>query len=304
LLRVLLTNDDSIFAPGLTELAHRLAQRCEILVVAPAKPSSAKSQSITLHKPLRLIPAGQLDCPCPRLAGLAAWACTGTPADCVMLGLHHLWRESPPNLVISGVNDGPNVAQDTAYSGTIGGAMEGAINGVPSLAVSLAGHQRLSFHNAALVVERLVIQLLYGKLAPEAPLLPGEQYSSSLTWPALADTRMEVAAGYPEPPRQWPALGMPTPCFNVNIPDLPLTGLRGIAWTRCGFRRYTNIVEQRADPRGQAYFWIAGERMHDEEAPGTDTHALAQGYVSVTPLSYNQTSAADLPVLAEMLERS
>jgi 5'-nucleotidase len=301
--RVLLTNDDGITAPGLTELARRLAQRCEVLVVAPAKPSSAISHSITLHKPLRLTPAAALECQCANLAGLNAWACTGTPADCIMLGLHHLWRDAWPQLVISGVNDGPNVAQDTAYSGTVGGAMEGAITGVPSLAVSLLGHTRLSFAEAARVVERLAVQLLYCKTADGLPGFSA-QAAAQLTWPEPAQLVLDAAGRYPAPSRKWPELAMPTPCFNVNIPDLPLASLRGITWTRCGYRRYTNIVEQRTDPRGQDYYWIAGERVHKVDELGTDTHALAQGYVAVTPLNYNQSSAADLPALAAMLERS
>jgi 5'-nucleotidase len=304
-LRVLLTNDDSIFAPGLTELARRLAQRCEVLVVAPAKPSSAKGQSITLHKPLRLTPAQEFDCPCANLAGLNAWACTGTPADCVMLGLHHLWRGQWPHLVISGINDGPNVAQDTAYSGTVGGAMEGAISGVPGMAVSLCGHQQFSYHAAAQLVERLAVQLLYGKLSQDMVRWGGQTEAAFAgTWPEAAALELDTAGKYPAPTRPWPQLAMPTPCFNVNIPDVPLDELRGITWTRSGYRRYTDIVEQRIDPRGQEYYWIAGERVHEVEEPGTDTHALAHNYISVTPLNYNQASVADIDALAAMLERS
>ncbi len=303
MLRVLLTNDDGIFAPGLTELARRISERCEVLVVAPVKPSSAKSQSITLHKPLRLLPMSGFDCPCANLQGIAAWACTGTPADCVMLGLHHLWKHDWPHLVISGVNDGPNVAQDTAYSGTLGGAMEGAINGVPSFAISLAHQAQMSFADAASVVERLFTQLLFNKLPADAPPFTPGPDRLDLAWTEPPGPPLDGAATYPEPTQPWPSLAMPTPCFNVNLPKVPLAEIKGIAWACCGYRRYANIVERRIDPRGQDYFWIAGERVHEEEVPGTDTHTLAQGYVSVTPLSYNQTSLADISVLQRLLER-
>ena len=244
-----------------------------------------------------------LDCPCQDLEGISAWACTGTPADCVMLGLHHVWKDEWPDIVISGINDGPNVAQDTAYSGTIGGAMEGAINGVPSLAVSLGHKAQMSFDNAAQVVERLLTQLLYDKLPSESWRFALSDIQLEHAWPRPGREPLCETDRFPAPEQRWPQLAMPTPCFNVNIPVIPLADVCGIAWTKCGFRKYTDIVEKCTDPRGQEYYWVAGTRVHEEDVPGTDTHALAQGYISVTPLSYNQTSAADLPVLNRMLER-
>ena len=127
-MRILVTNDDGIHAPGLKvceEIAHKLSD--EVWVVAPEHDQSGVSHSLSLNDPLRL-----------RSVGERKYAVKGTPTDCVIMGVRHIMKDNPPDLILSGVNRGQNVAEDVTYSGTIAGAMEGTTLGVPSFALSQA----------------------------------------------------------------------------------------------------------------------------------------------------------------------
>jgi 5'-nucleotidase len=297
-LRILLTNDDGIHADGIHCLAARLAQHAQVLVVAPDSPNSATSHCITLHKPLRLARVQRFGAECGAQADIEAYACSGTPSDCVMLGALHLWREQPPDLVISGINDGVNVAQDLTYSGTVGGALEGAVCGIPSLAVSLAGTQQLSFAKAAMVVELLISTLIYGARFPwnNDVLYHLTQHNTRdcLSIWDLEQLPVHEATAYPTPPPWIPPGLYGAPCLNVNLPDAELSKLQGIAWTITGYREYRDVVKETIDPRGKPYYWIAGDKVTDDDAPGTDTRALAQGFISVTPVTYDITARGDL----------
>lgn len=297
-MRILLTNDDGIHADGIRCLAARLAQHAQVLVVAPDSPNSATSHCITLHKPLRLERVTRFGVDCGATGNIEAYACSGTPSDCVMLGALHVWRETPPDIVISGINDGVNVAQDLTYSGTVGGALEGAVCGRPSLAVSLAGTERSSFASAAAVVELLLSYLVYGaRFAWNDEvlhhLLSNNTRDCLSIWD-LDSLPLQTGALYPPPP-QWIPPGLNgTPCLNVNLPDVALPELQGIAWTVAGYREYRDVVTETLDPRGKPFFWIAGEKVTDDDAPGTDTRGLAQGFVTVTPITYDITARGDL----------
>lgn len=290
MLRVLLTNDDGIQAPGLLAMAAQLAPHCEVLVMAPERQSSAKGQSITLHKPLRVRQVPDY----LRLAGspaVEAYECSGTPADCVIVALHHYFTERRPQLVLSGINDGCNVAQDLVYSGTVGGALEGAVNGIPSLAVSLISRHNLPFQAAAEAIDLLLAILVYGRLFTwHAELVRSWQANhvvgaQQLRW-ELPDEQ-DPSAVYPLPGEWFQRHNRSAPCFNVNLPDVDLTAINGICWAQPGYREYTGIVKEVLDPRGEPYYWIAGERTHDTQDPGTDTHSLALGSIAVTPISYD-----------------
>jgi len=309
MLHVLLTNDDGIGGAGLRHLALNLAPRARVTVVAPERPNSATSHSITLHKPLRMA----------RVDGfryeddqqlIEAYECSGTPSDCVMLGVLHLLSASWPQLVISGINDGINVAQDLSYSGTVGGALEGAVIGIPSLAVSMAGQQRISFEQAAEAVSLLIALLIYGRAFPWQEELrsalaahQGEPDAPPGRWPLPAAAQsVEV---FPSPGAWLPAGYPGTLCCNVNIPDVSPDELRGICWTSAGYREYHDIVHSQKDPRGKPLYWIAGEKMLDEDSPGTDNYALSRGYITVTPLTYDITHMEGLKLLRDWpMERS
>lgn len=173
-MRILLTNDDGINAPGILALKRALEPLGEIVVVAPERPRSASGHSITLHKPLRLEQVPMPD-------GSSGWATNGTPSDCVTLGFDVV-MEGRADLVFSGINTGPNLGWDLTYSGTVSAAMEGAILGVPSVAISVAGvHPPYDFDAAAAFASRIARQVIehgmerYSLLNVNVPPIPAAE---------------------------------------------------------------------------------------------------------------------------------
>jgi len=304
MLRVLLTNDDGYQSEGLRELAACLAPRCELLIVAPSGPQGAVSHSVTLHKPVRLNPLREyVRGADPRR--FTAYSCSGTPADCVMLGALHLWQDRPPHLVLSGINRGENVAQDLSYSGTVGGALEGVCCNVPSLALSAAAYDSMDAAGNARAVELTIALLLYNRVFAHQQELADAwrrngEADGNEPWPLPAVDSAEPIAAYPDPGQWWPADLAGLPCLNVNLPDTPIEQIRGVLWTRAGHREYRDVVKRELDPRGKEYYWVAGDKvLFEDEHVGTDTHAIANGYVTVTPMSYDRTSSAGLKRLRE-----
>lgn len=240
-MRILITNDDGIGSPGLAALAHAFDPVAEVFAVAPEHERSATGHAITLHKPLRASAAA-----IPNSA-VRAWSTNGTPADCVALGMLDL-LDRPPDVVVSGINVGPNIGRDLTYSGTVSGAMEGAIFHVPSIAVSIGAFRNPIFVVAAEFAVFLAQAILSHGL-PEDTLL------------------------------------------NVNVPNLPRDQIKGVAITRQGTKRYVSRLEKRTDPRGRTYYWLTGEPTPQPDEAGTDSWALAQGQISVTPIGLDLTSA-------------
>lgn len=247
-MRVLVTNDDGINSPGLHALVQVLEPAAETFVVAPEHERSATGHAITLHKPLRAVPAA--------IPGTAVkgWATNGTPADCVALGILELLPDRP-DVVISGINVGPNLGRDLTYSGTVSGAMEGAILRVPSIAVSVGAFRNPIFEVAA-------------------------RFSLKLA-------RAILERGIPE-----------DTLLNVNVPNLPLRDIAGVEITRQGAKRYISRLDKRTDPRGRAYYWLFGEPAPQTDDVGTDSWALAQGRISVTPIGLNMTETGTAAALA------
>lgn len=169
----------------------------------------------------------------------------GTPTDCVLLAVNGLLPERP-DLVVSGINHGPNLGGDVAYSGTVAGALEGAMLGIPSIAVSLAAWSDHRFEAAEAVLPKLVRETLRHGL-PEKQVL------------------------------------------NVNIPPLPAGEIRGVRITRLGKRVYRDIIVERVDPRGKAYYWIGGAEPSWEPEENTDFAAIEAGMISITPLNLDLT---------------
>ncbi len=258
-MRILITNDDGVHAEGLFRLHQALREVAKVTVVAPERPRSACGHSITLHKPLRLNEVRLAD-------GSPAWACSGTPADCVTLGVLDVLAENPPDILFSGINNGPNLGWDLSYSGTVAGALEGAMLGVPSVAISVAWRFRivgaeedadvppLDFRFAAEFARTLVDQLVEDPLPPHTLL-------------------------------------------NVNV---PFREPRGVQATHQGVRRYPAKLESRRDPRGQRYFWIGGDDPVDVHEPGSDVNAIHEGCISVTPVQLYMT---DQPLLERLRRR-
>jgi 5'-nucleotidase len=175
-MRILVSNDDGISAPGIRALAAALAEDHEVWVVAPDRERSATGHALTLHRPLR----AETEAPWGRVTG--AWAVSGTPSDCVKLALGAL-LPAPPDLVCSGINRGPNLGTDVLYSGTVSAALEAVINDVPAIAYSLATFSDVGYERAAAFARHLVGQLVGRSLPPKfllnvnLPPLQGDGYA-------------------------------------------------------------------------------------------------------------------------------
>lgn len=235
---ILLSNDDGYLAPGIEALRSALARFADVVLCAPAINQSASSHSLTLHSVLRLVRLGD-----------HTFAVDGTPADCVYVALHSGTRLLPrrPDMVVSGMNHGPNLGIDVVYSGTVGAAREGAHRGIPAVAVSADnGAERA----AAAALGARVVEQLWSLVA-------------DLTWGQTPDRRH-------------------APLLNVNVPpgkDWELVS------TRLGRRLYDDDVIYREDPRGREYLWIGGSSFEHEKDEGTDTYAWEHTQASVTPLT-------------------
>ncbi|MCB9786536.1 MAG: 5'/3'-nucleotidase SurE [Deltaproteobacteria bacterium] len=254
-MRVLVSNDDGIDAPGI-ELLRACAAEVfeEVFVVAPAAEMSGVGQCLTLHAPLRVQRRDDF-----------TFAVTGTPVDCILVALGHVLPDHRPDLVLSGVNRGPNLGNDVHYSGTVAAAREGAIQGIPSVAFSLAGHHAFPFT----------------RIAPALTAL--------LRW--LRDAR----------PGGLLNVNIPLPAADATAPGLAgVPGLRGVRVTRLGQRSYANRIIYRDDPRGVPYFWIGGDFPEMQDVDGTDCNAVRDGYVSVTPLGLDSTAFDSIAALGAL----
>ncbi len=243
-LHVLLSNDDGVEAPGIAKLAARLEERARVTVIAPDRDRSGASNSLTLDEPIR-ISRGRNG-----FIGVR-----GTPTDCVHIALTG-FMESDPDMVISGINSGPNLGDDVLYSGTVAAAMEGRFLGLPAIAVSMFSEERVSHWDSGCEAVMWLIDRILSKQLP-------------------ADT-----------------------ILNVNVPDLPWEEMRGFQATRLGHRHRAERVIEAKDPRGRPIFWIGPPGSEQDAGPGTDFHAVKNGFVSVTPLSVDLTRYAALDTLA------
>ena len=233
-MKILVSNDDGYLAPGLAALVDAIRDLGDLTVVAPEQNHSGASNSLTLSRPLVV-----------RRGHNGFQYVNGTPTDCVHLAVSGL-LDFRPDLVVSGINDGANMGDDTIYSGTVAAAMEGFLLGIPSIAFSLAnrGYEHLASaaHFARQVVERAIAA------APPAAAL-----------------------------------------LNVNFPSLPSGQVKGMQATRLGRRHKAEPAVKAANPHGEAVWWVGSVGAAADDGPGTDFHAVANGYVSVTPLKVDLT---------------
>ena len=249
-MRILLTNDDGINAPGLYVLEKIAAQLSDdIWICAPSEEQSGAGHSLTLTRPVRL-----------REHAPRRFSVTGTPTDAVTMALRKVLPD-PPDLILSGVNRGANLGDDVTYSGTVSAALEGALAGIRSVALSqVYAHEGMG--NAV-------------------------DFSAAEEWGA------KVLRPLLEVPFANRTL------VNVNFPPLAGSDVKGIKVARQGFHDYARgSVVEGLDPRGFPYFWFG---LHGiEHTPGreTDLEAIAEGYISVTPLQLDLTHEASLAALA------
>jgi 5'-nucleotidase len=246
-MRILVSNDDGYQAPGLAALVAALKGLGELTVVAPEQNHSGASNSLTLSRPLAV-----------KLGSNGFWYANGTPTDCVHLAVTGVLT-ARPDLVVSGINDGPNMGDDTLYSGTVAAAMEGRLLGIPALAFSLAGRASPNFPDAARHARAIVER---------------------------------VIAGAP----------MPDLLLNVNLPDLPHAQVKGMRATRLGKRHQAEGAVRTTNPRGDTMWWVGGAGPAADDGPGTDFHAVAQGYVSVTPLMIDLTRTDKVEAVRDWLD--
>ena len=252
-MRILLTNDDGVHAPGLAlleEFARTLSD--DVWICAPAEEQSGAGHALTLHAPVRL-----------REHGEKRFSVTGTPSDAVNLALRKLFPDKRPDLVLSGINAGENLADDLTYSGTVSAAMEAALAGIPAIALSQSQRS-------------------------QAGLIGGKRFDVARAW---AGKVLAPLVGAQSAKRS---------LININFPDCAAEAVRGIRVVRQGFHDYERgTLVEGTDPRGRKYYWFGLEEMEHTLDHGTDLEAIAENYVSVTPLQLDLTDHAAIGLLAE-----
>ncbi|MDG6990833.1 MAG: 5'/3'-nucleotidase SurE [Nitrososphaerota archaeon] len=259
---VMVTNDDSVQSNGIIELARAASRHAETIIVAPEQPQSATALSLTFHKPLRVNRV--------RRDNFECYAVSGSPGDCVMVGVNKVLPRKP-DLVVSGINIGDNdTFQDILASGTVAAALEAAITGIPAIAFSMEvsgeslfalEYDQPNFTNAGLIASEIIKDVLENGMPEGAEIL------------------------------------------NVNFP-LKVQPWTPIKLTEVGSRKYTDKVMVRRDPRGRAYYWLFGERL-TEFPERTDAEAvLVKKHVSITPLVLRMSGpvSRDLSQLRDRVE--
>ena len=251
-MRILVTNDDGIEAPGiavLEDLARQLSD--DVWVVAPTEEQSGAGHSLTLIEPVRI----------RRLAD-KRYAVRGTPTDCVMMAVSVVLKDHKPDLLLSGINRGANLAEDVTYSGTVSAAMEGTLAGVRSIALS---------------------QVITDYRAPD-------QFAPAAAW-GVPIIRALIATPW-----------VPGTLTNINFPPVAPDAIKGVRTTEQGFHDYSrSVIEERRDLRGAPYYWFGLGPDTSEPGHETDLKAMAEHYISVTPLHLDLTHHASLPALRDAL---
>lgn len=254
-MKVLISNDDGIEASGIQFLAKHLAAKHEVTVVAPDKERSSCGHGITLGDPIRV------------KAKKKNWyACSGLPADCILVALGHFFKETKPDVILSGINHGANLGQDRYYSGTVAAAREGAFRGVPSIAISLVtkGIKDLEHFETASYFIGLLLENHISSFIPSFHVL------------------------------------------NINIPNLAQADIAGFKFTTSGRQLYSEEVIERQDTRGRSYFWVGGTYQGFEELEGSDCEAVNQGWISLDLQNLNSrevTDDADIEKLKRLLSK-
>ncbi len=249
MLKILLTNDDGIYAPGLAALYRELNAKFDLTVVAPESEMSAVGHAITIASPLRVREVN-------KNGSFFGYGVSGTPADCVKIAVQELLK-SPPDIILSGINLGANVGVNVLYSGTVSAATEGAFLGIRSAAISLDTLKDPDFQLAASFAVEIIRYIEKNRYRPDIAL-------------------------------------------NVNVPAVSAEKIKGIVITRQGMSRFRESFKRRVDPRGNVYYWLAGEEHFNESQADTDISALKNNMISITPISYDLTSREGLERLKSL----
>ncbi|WP_439155557.1 5'/3'-nucleotidase SurE [Yoonia sp.] len=261
-MRILITNDDGINAPGLkvlTAIAHDVAGAGgEVWTVAPAFEQSGVGHCISYTHPTMIAELSE-----------RRFAAEGSPADCVMAGIYDVMKEGLPDLILSGVNRGNNAAENTLYSGTVGACIEGALQGVRSIALS-------QFYGD-------------GNKDLDNPFEAAAAHGAA-TVRALLNDNLWDDADYQI-------------FYNVNFPPVPAAAVKGMAATTQGFRLNTRFrAEAQTSPTGRKFLWLRGGPQHEPTAPGTDAAANLDGFISITPMRVDLTDYDMVATLRDALK--
>jgi len=256
--KILITNDDGYESKGLAALVEALQPLGEVYVVAPATEKSACGHSLTLTRPLHFI----------RLDERHYKLDDGTPSDCVFLALNKLFKNTKPDLVVSGINIGSNMGEDITYSGTVAAAMEAVLQGIPAVAFSQVYAEG----------GKSIDELGYDLAKDAAHTLVARIFEGN----------------FPLQPRR---------LLNVNIPPVAKEACKGFKVTRAGNRLYAHNAEVHYNPRGKEYYWIGLPELGWMDTPGhtTDFEAINDGYISVTPVHLDMTCYEEIEHLGEWL---
>jgi 5'-nucleotidase len=252
-MRVLLTNDDGVNAPGLKVL-EKIAREFsdDIWICAPAEENSGAGHSLTLSRPVRI-----------RQHGEKHYSVAGTPTDSVMMALGVVMKDKKPDLILSGVNRGANLGDDVTYSGTVSAAMEGALAGIRSIALSQ----------------------VYGKegMGDAVPFAAAESWGAKVLAPLVA--------------RELPARTL----ININFPAIAPDAIKGVQVVRQGFHDYSRgSIVKGTDPRGYDYYWFGLHGVEHTSGHDTDLEVIDDGYISVTPLQLDLTHRDSLDALGAL----
>lgn len=251
MINILISNDDGIYGNGLKPLIRALKNLGNVHVVVPDSERSAASHSITLHKPFRV---QTFPIELSKNETIRVHATNGTPADCVRFGILKVLKNKKIDLVVSGINHGFNLGEDTVYSGTVAVAREAAMLQIPSIAMSVTSAPKANFEYASKVCLKIAKIVLKIKLPPRVFL-------------------------------------------NVNVPQ-EKNPLLPLEITRLGRRIYGKEIPSGIDPRGQEFFWLAGDIPKGIPEMGTDIAAIKAGKTAITPLLVDSTHDAYLSELA------
>ncbi len=264
-LKILLTNDDGIHAPGLWAAARALSEVGEVCVVAPDREQSGTGASLTLHRPVKALQV-PVNAYCPELAGseggapahpVTAYSVEGTPADSCVLALEQL--SGKVDLVVSGINTGSNLGWDIMVSGTVGAAVQGCVRGYPTIAISVGS-------------------------------IINPQFDTAARFLGLAAAR--VGPGIPAKPF----------FLNVNVPSVSLAQITGVQVTRLSGRSYSESVRSEGTGSQQRY-WISRNRpVHNDNGDGTDAWALKNNRISITPLQLDLSHREGMPEIESLLD--
>ncbi len=275
---IFLTNDDGYFSQGLLALRDTLSQIAHVVIVAPANEKSACGHGLCVNKPLQLI---KLEKDFYKLDD-------GSPTDCVYIGMHELFADTKPDLLISGINIGANLGEDTTYSGTIAGAIEGALHGIESIAIS---------------------QFINDKYGEDNKMA---QRDFTLALDTIKQLALDIFhKRYEIGHRKF---------LNINVPAIPKHICKGIKVTQLGYRIFSPTTQRIQSPRNQEYHWIGlnpmrwrerdnsnnlyikdGCYLHDnidsKEHIMSDFEAVSNHYISITPMQLDMTSYIDMQSL-------